>query len=159
MVLGMPFLTLSNANIRFPKKKPTSRPYITKKALLTTRKIELINKKKFAKAALDENVETFVVHVSSLSLGSKITINPATKAQITSLLTEKVTVPAKYLDFADVFSKESAEVFPEQTEVNEQAIKIEKNKQPPYKLLYNLSPIELKTLKTYIKTNLASGFI
>ena len=33
------------------------------------------------------------------------------------------------------------------------------SKQPPFGLIYSLSPIELKTLKTYIKTNLANDFI
>ena len=80
MVLGMPFLTLSNANIQFAKKKLTLRSYTIKKALPTTQKIELINKKKFAKAALNKNIEVFVVHMSFLSLGSKMTIHLAWKA-------------------------------------------------------------------------------
>ena len=78
MVLGMPSLTLSNAHIQFAEKELTWRSYTTKKALPITRWIELINKKKFAKAALDENLETFVVHVASLI--SKMSIYPAWKA-------------------------------------------------------------------------------
>ena len=31
--------------------------------------------------------------------------------------------------------------------------------QLPYGPIYNLGPVELETLKTYIKTNLANGFI
>ena len=38
-------------------------------------------------------------------------------------------------------------------------IKLEKGKQPPFDPIYNLRPVELETLKTYIKTNLAYGFI
>ena len=68
--------------------------------------------------ALDENIEAFVVYVNSLSLGSKMTIHLAGKAQIALLLAKKVTVLAKYLDFADVFLKESAEVLPEYTGIN-----------------------------------------
>ena len=77
VVLGMPFLTLSNADIQFAEKELTWKTYTTEDALPTTRRVELIDKKEFAKAALDENIETFVMHVSSLSLGSKITIHPA----------------------------------------------------------------------------------
>ena len=68
-------------------------------------------------------------------------------------------MPAKYSDFADVFSKESAEVLPERIGINEHAIKLEDGKQPPYGPIYSLNLVELETLKTYIKTNLANGFI
>ena len=88
-----------------------------------------------------------------------MTIHPAREAQIASLLAEEVTVPAEYSDFADVFSKESAEVLPERTGINEHAIKLEDGKQPPYGQIYSLGPVELETLKTYIETNPANGFI
>ena len=118
-----------------------------------------MDKKEFAKAALDENIEALVVVVSSLSLRSKMTIHPARKAQIALLLAKKVTVPAKYSDFANVFSKESEEVWPKRTEINKHAIKLEDGKQPLYEPIYSLCPVELETLKTYIKTNLANDFI
>ena len=88
-----------------------------------------------------------------------MTIHPAWKAQIASPVAEKVTVPAKYSDFADVFSKKSEEVLPEQIGINKHAIKLEDDKEPPYGPIYSLGPVELETLKTYIKTNLANGFI
>ena len=97
--------------------------------------------------------------MSSLSLESKMTIHLAKEAQITSLLTKKVIVLAKYLDFAYVFSKESAEMLPEQTEVNKYIIELEKGKQPPYRPIYSLGSVELEILKTYIETNLANSFI
>ena len=88
-----------------------------------------------------------------------MSIHLARKAQLALLLTKKVTVPTKYLNFADVFLKKLANVLPKRTKVNEHAIELEEGKQPPYKLIYSLRPVELKTLKTYIKTNLANGFI
>ena len=72
VVLGMLFLTLSNANVQFVEKELTWRSYTTAKALLTTKRVELIDRKEFAKAALDENFETFVIHVASLKLVSGI---------------------------------------------------------------------------------------
>ena len=78
VVLGMPFLTFSNADVQFAEKKLTCRTYTTKEALLTTRRIEIIDQKKFAKAALNENVEAFVVHISSLR--SRMTIPLAREA-------------------------------------------------------------------------------
>ena len=75
------------------------------------------------------------------------------------LLTKKVTVLAKYLAFADVFLKKWANVLPKQIGVNEYAIKLEKGKQPPYGPIYSLELFELKTVKTYIETNWANGFV
>ena len=43
--------------------------------------------------------------------------------------------------------------------MNEHAIKLEEDKQPSFRPIYNLGLVELETLKTYIKTNLANGFI
>ena len=78
---------------------------------------------------------------------------------MTLLLLKKVIVSAKYSDFADVFSEKLANVLPEQIRINQHAIKLEKGKQSPYRLIYSLKPIEFKTLKTYIEINLANGFI
>ena len=66
VILGMTFLALSNAEIQFDTKSFTWRSYSIAKDLPTTRRVELIDKHKFAKAALDENSETFVVHVAAL---------------------------------------------------------------------------------------------
>ena len=108
MVLSMLFLIFSNADIQFIKKKLTWRTYTTKKALSTTCRVKFINWKKFGKAVLDENIEAFMVHVSSLR--SRIIIYPAREAQIALLLAEKVTVLAKHLDFADVFLEKPANI-------------------------------------------------
>ena len=43
--------------------------------------------------------------------------------------------------------------------MNQHAIQLQEGQQPPYKQIYSLGPIELELLKTYIKTNLANGFI
>ena len=157
VVLGMPFLTLSNANVQFVEKELTWRSYTTAKALPTTKRVELINKKEFAKTALDENSETFVVHVASFNLLPGI--HPDRKAQIASLLTEEVKILEKYSDFTDVFSKEKTLVLPERIELNEHAVDLEDGKQPPYGPIYSLGPVKLETLKTYIETHLKTGFI
>ena len=47
----------------------------------------------------------------------------------------------------------------ENTGTNEHANKLEKGKQPFYKLIYSLGPMELETLKIYIETYLKTGFI
>ena len=88
-----------------------------------------------------------------------MTIYPARKAQLALLLAEEVTVLTKYLDFADVFLEKSANILPERTGANEHAIELEEGKQSPYGPIYSLRLVELETLKTYIETNLANGFI
>ena len=72
---------------------------------------------------MDENIEAFVMYVSSLEL--RITIHPAKKALMALLLAKKVTVLGKYSDFANVFLEKSANVFLEQTGVNEYKIMLE----------------------------------
>lgn len=62
------FLALSKVNISFLAWQLTWKSYIVAKALPTTKQIELIDKKEFAKAVLDENSETFVIYVIILSL-------------------------------------------------------------------------------------------
>ena len=66
MILEILFLTLSKVDIQFAKKKLIWRFYTAAKALLTTKKMELINEKKFDKTALDKNFETFMVYVVAL---------------------------------------------------------------------------------------------
>ena len=106
---------------------------------------------------MDENSETFVVHVASLSLVPGI--HPDRKAQIAFLLTNEVKIPDEYSDFTNVFSEEKVLVLSERTEFNEHVIDLEDGKQPPYRPIYSLGPVELETLKTYIETHLKTRFI
>ena len=157
VVLGMFFLIFSNVDVQFAKKEVTWKTYITKKAFPTTYQVKIINQKKFAEAALDENVEAFVMHISSL--GSRISIDLAKKTWLALLLTKEVIVPTEYLDFGIVFSEKSANVLLEQIGANEHAIKLKEGKQLPYGPIYSLGPVKLKTLKIYIETNLTNSFI
>ena len=50
-------------------------------------------------------------------------------------------------------------ILSEITQLNQLRIKLQKGQQPPYGPIYSLGPVNLKTLKIYIKTNLANGFI
>ena len=43
--------------------------------------------------------------------------------------------------------------------MTEHAIELEEGRQPSFGPIYSLEPVELETLKTYIETNLANGFI
>ncbi len=122
--------------------------------------VELIDKREFAKATLDENSETFVVHISALDVAES-SIHPSRAAQIAALQWDKAPtkIPAEYSDYADVFSLDLAMELPENTGMNEHAIELIDGKQPPYGPIYALSPVELETLKAYIETHLKTGFI
>ena len=77
IVLGMPFLTMSNANIDFQARNLQWRSYTTGDVLPTTRQIELIRKKEFAAAALDPEYEVFIVHVITLSVDPDDEVHPS----------------------------------------------------------------------------------
>lgn len=135
VILEMPFLALSNADIQFLKKKLTWRSYTIAEALPTTKRVELINKKEFVKAALDEELNTFVVHVEALEAPlAEMAIHPSRETQIAALKQDKapIKVSAKYSDFSDFFSEKKALVLPELTKLNQHAIDLQDSKQPLY---------------------------
>ena len=88
-----------------------------------------------------------------------MTIHPAQKILIYLLFVEKVNILEKNLDFANVFSKQLAGVLLECIKINKYTIKLQEGKQLSHGFIYSLGLVELKTLKTYIETNLANGFI
>ena len=83
------------------------------------------------------------------------------RAQVRALIFNKtlIEISAKYFDYSNVFSAENVAKLPKNTGINEYAIELEKVKQPPFGPIDSLGSIEFETLKTYIKTNLANGFI
>ena len=69
-------------------------------------------------------------------------------------------VPNKYLDFADGLFSDLASELPEYTRIIDHAIElVDGCQQAPYGPIYSIKPVELETLKAYIETNLANGFI
>ena len=68
VALEIHFIAFSNVDIQFDIKSFTWRSYSTAKALSTIRKVELIDKYDFTKAALNKNSKTFVVHVAALGV-------------------------------------------------------------------------------------------
>ena len=159
VVLGMFFLTFSKKYIRFAERELVWRTYTAAEALPTTRKVKIIDKKEFAVAAMNGDDETFVVNVAALAEPTTIPIHPSCQAQVATLTSEKTGIPAEYSDFSDVFSSDSATELPEHTEINDQPIDLLDNKQTLYGPIYSLELVELARLKTYIKANLANGFI
>ena len=121
---------------------------------------------------MDADSKTFVIHVA-ISERKEIVMDPVkkaqikvqsgaqSKAQIGTLIFNKVStkVLAEYSDCSNVFSAENVTKLLENTRINEYTIKQKENKQPSFCPIYSLGLVELKTLKSYIKTNLANNFI
>ena len=113
---------------------------------------------------LDEETETFVVYIAALEAlleSARIIMHPSRAAQIAALeQNEALTkVSFKYINYADIFSFDLAMGLPVNTGINKHAIELQDSKKPPYVPIYSLRPVELETLKTYIKTHLKTGFI
>lgn len=65
----MPYLSHSNKDIEFPElEKLTWRSYTLAEVLPITSWEEFIDKKDFAKATLNKNLETFVMHIAILEV-------------------------------------------------------------------------------------------
>ena len=127
-----------------------------------------MGKKEFAAVVLDLESETFVIHVASLSSNTspssfplKLNVYPSYRPQVFGLIAKKAPtkVPAEYLDFADIFSSDLTSKLLKHTRINDHAIELVDGQELSYGPIYSLGPVELKTLKAYIKTNLANGFI
>ena len=107
----------------------TWRTYTTAEALPTTKRVQIIDQKEFAKTALDPNKEALVVYVATVTAEPMI-IHPARKAQIVLLKADEapVTILTKYSDFTNIFSKKSAVEPPEHTKINTCTIDLEESK-------------------------------
>lgn len=75
------------------------------------------------------------------------------------MLAKKITIPDKYLDFANIFSKKSATILSKCFNIKKHVINLKLAKQPLYSLIYSLDLIEFKILKIYIKMKLVNSFM
>ena len=160
MILKMPFLKINNANVAFGERTLTWKSYTTNKVLLTIKQIHLVDSKKFVITVLDTDSKTFIIYVA-IRKQEKMPVYSKRQSQIGALWFDQalIEVLTEYFNYSDVFSAENAAELSEHTGINDHAIKLEEDKQPPFGPIYSLGLVELETLKTYIKTNLANGFI
>ena len=109
---------------------------------------------------MDINSKTFVVHVA-IREQEKMPVYSKKQAYVRALIFDKAftKIPTEYSNYNNIFLAENVAELSENTGTNEYAIKLEKSKQPLFGPIYSLEPIKLKTLKTYIKINLANSFI
>ena len=159
MVLRILFLTLGKVDIRFTEQELVWRTYTAAEALPTTKRVEIIDKREFAAAALNADNETFLVYVAAPAEPTTMPIYLSCQAQVAALMSKETGILAKYSNFSNVFSLNSAAELTERTKINDDPINLLDDKQLPYSPIYSLGPVELEMLKTYIKANLARSFI
>ena len=160
IVLGILFLALSNADIQFDIKSLTYRSYNAAEALPIARRVKIINKHKSAQAIFDNKSGTFVMYIAAMK-ALKPAIYQSWAPLLVTLKQDKALteILLEYVDYANVFFPDLAMTLPENTSIKEYAIKLVKDKQPPYSPIYTLGQVELETTKAYIKTHLKTRFI
>ena len=106
IVLKMLFLTMSNVDVDFQAWDLQWRSYIIGDVFPTTRRVELIEKKEFAAAALNPEHEDFVIHVATLNVDPGDEVHSSKRAQIAYLKADEAftEVSSEYTSFTDVFS-------------------------------------------------------
>lgn len=66
IIQGMPFFTLSNKDVVFKDLEFTWRVYTPAEALPTTKRVQMIDWKKFAAVAPNSTKKAFIVHMAYL---------------------------------------------------------------------------------------------
>ena len=161
MILGMPWLTIANPDIDWVKKSFRWRTYTAAVALTTTCRADVIDPKEFAQLAIDKEAHCFVIHARQVVNTNEPPVHRERRAHIgqaSSAATETVQLPPEYSEYSDVFSDSGAAELPEHGPADH-AIDLMDERQPPYGPIYNLNEVELETLRGYIESNLANGFI
>lgn len=167
IILGMPWLTLANPNVDWQADKSEHlewKKYDASVALETTRRITLTNAKSFAEDALDKACGVYVMHVKHLPDLHPSPSNAAPQAMSAMDLKQQafdvteVTISDVYKEFSDVFSDDKANIFPDHG-LDDHAIDLIDDRQPPYGPVYNLSEVKLTVLRQYIDKHLANQFI
>ena len=149
LVLGLPWFELHNPKIDWVK-----------------RTIEETREKSTNPASLPPTYDNRSPELSTISLRQlrqegrneamfvfAIVVTPSSTSR-----EDDITLPEKYKEFSDVFDKVKANTLPEHR-LYDCPIDLQPGKEPPWGPIYNLSPVELETLREYIDENLANGFI
>ena len=102
-----------------------------------------------------------LIQKSQIKTQVKSQIKNLTQAQVGALLFGKafIKIPLEYFKYSNIFSAKNIVELLEYTKINNYDIDLKKGKQLLFGSIYSLRLIELKTLKTYIKTNLVNYFI
>lgn len=124
----------------------------------------MVKKKEFTAITFNPKNEIFIlVYITSFASSNVYSSNIylSCKARIALLKANKalIIIFPKYTDFANVFFPNLVAKLLEYNEIYDYTIKLIKDKQLTYNLIYSLKLIELDILKMYFKINLANSFI
>lgn len=146
LILGMPWLRLHNPQIDWKSHSLTFLPHFCASCNIdkTCRVLAYLE---------SENIDA-----ESPSHSVNLVVKP-TKSIEPSIPASPVSIPEKYADLSDVFSKTKAELLPEQRIYDCPIPLKDENESPPFKPIYNLSQPEMKELHAYIDEQLKKGFI
>lgn len=128
----MLFLVINDIDIQLAEtRKLIQRNHIAVIALSTTKRVELINKRKFAAASLDKKVETFVVYIAALLA---TLFHPRKEAYIRTLIIKEtfIKITTKYSEYANVLSADLAMELQKYTRIINYAIDLLEKKQLSY---------------------------
>lgn len=95
----------------------------------------------------------------SFAIFNKLHLSHKISIVLLKIIASPIFVTLKNLNCVEVIFLELAMELPEHREMNNHTIHLIEGKQPPYERIYSLESLELKSLKTYIKSSLANSFI
>ena len=124
-----------------------------------TRKVEIIDKRKFAIVALNTDDDIFMVHIATLAELMTISIHSFYQAQVVLLTSKENGIFAEYSNFSNIFFVDSTAELVKYIGINDLPINLLDNDQLLYSPIYSLELVKLKMFKTYIEANLTSSFI
>lgn len=119
--------------------------------------MQIIDLKKFAVIPSDLFKKAFIMDITYID--KKMSIHLVWKTQIILLPIKKVSIPTKYFDHIDVFSKKLAAEPIKRSDINKPLIDLKLGKQLAYWSIYSLEPMKLNIFKTFIEVSLANSFI
>lgn len=119
----------------------------------------MVEKKEFKDIILNLEDEIFVVHIAFFAIFNNVYLFCRVKIALLNVNEALIIIFPEYYNFINIFFLELIVKLSEHIEINNYAINLVNDKQPPYKSIYSLRLVELETLKTDIKTNLANSFI
>ena len=85
----------------------------------------MIDKHKFARAVLDKNSESFLIHITALE-ALELAIHPFRAPLLAILQQDKALteIPSEYIDYVDVFSPDLVMQLPKNTGINKHIIEL-----------------------------------
>lgn len=129
VVLRISFLNFKMANIQFIEQKLIWSTYKTTMALSKRRQVNIINKRKFVKAAINVNNKIFIIYITALANSVIMLIYFFRKAQVALLISTKTFIEDS--NFSNIFFSHSAMKLPKYTRIYNYSIDLLDNEKLP----------------------------